>query len=201
MHELAVTNEIARKTGNISTNILKIVSDLLDQELLWKIYEQTFNDIPGCAQQQMCYDERSFKCSLFDPEYIKFVIKSGNTPIGLSLATNNLAKARVSYMNPQFFENKYPIFYKKQKIYYVTALCISPEHQNLKYIKALLHAMTCFIIENDSMVSFDFSENKNSLLPKIIKMIGENLGIPITGEKLDTQTYFELHGALNSKPE
>jgi len=184
---------------------VKIHEELIEPKMrddLWQVYHYTFNQRKEvAAQDQRSYDERSFKKALVDPEYVKFILTKDNYIGGFSLATHNLDKARIVYMNPEFFKSRYPRFAQERRIYYVTALSVLPEIRGSKGIKELLTSMVHFINKNEAVVAFDFSENKNQFLPSLIQALAGKLNIPVVGNKLDSQTYYEIYGQNNKKPE
>ena len=167
-----------------------------------KLYQDSFAGTDDfCAQDQICYDAETMIEALEDPDYHKFVLMAGDQPIGLCLLTNNLVKARIAYCNDRFLRKKFPKFTKEGRLYYVTAICVLPEWQEKGYGVKLLEAVISFIDENASMVSYDFSENKNSNLPDMIMWVAkESNKITVLRKDLDRQCYTTLFGEHHEQP-
>lgn len=178
------------------------INDINILNELWGVYFSTFEkNKEVAAQDQRSYNERMLIDALKDNDYIKFILHKNGDIGGLGLLTNNLDKARIVYMNPDYYKNKYPIFSKEGKIFYVTALSVLPHIRGLKGIIKLLIKMIQFINSNEAIVAFDYSENKNRFLPTLIHTLAEKSGIPVIGNKLDSQTYYEIYGKNNRTPE
>ncbi|NQS90150.1 hypothetical protein HQ584_10220 [Patescibacteria group bacterium] len=200
MSEEAVLEGI-EQIEEIELKTLTSVTNVQEQSLLWDIYHCTFGENKICAQDQRCYNKIAFKKALEDSDYIKFILYKDGFIVGFCLATNKLEKARVAYINPDFFKFRYPKFSKEGRIYYITALCILPQTHTIRGLKFLLNSMIYYVNEREAIVAFDFSENKNKFLPKLAKVLGESADVPVVGNRLDAQTYFELYGLHNAKPE
>lgn len=142
------------------------------REQIWKIYTQSFagKEIE-CVQNQKCYDERTFTAALADPEYTKYYLTIGGRIVAYMLSTNNLQKARVTYMNPERYHALFP-GYAPGRIHYCTSLAVLPEY---KESKAFYEIMSCFLnhIFNtmDGMLAFDFAHETMMKLPDILQLI------------------------------
>jgi hypothetical protein len=137
-------------------------------DLLWGLYRATFGpSVTQCVQEQLCYTEATFRQALGDEDIVKFVVEDGGAPIGLALATFNLEKARIAYVNPRRLELAYPD--RTGRILYFTCLAIHPSHQNGSFVfTALVRELTVFTDRHRAVVAFDFSTEKNARLPLAI---------------------------------
>ena len=188
----------------MTEKVLKIqnINDPYLRHAIWEMYVIAFSDTDDhCAQDQICYDNESMDQALQDPDYWKFVLLFDNKPIGLCILTNNLKKARIAYCNDRFLRRKFPKYTAEGRLYYVTAICVLPEMQKLHHGIKLLKEVISFIDENKAMVSYDFSDNKNSNLPDIIIFVAKELNkITIMRADLDRQIYTSLYGQHHGKP-
>lgn len=193
--------EIGKPAGEIKVVLQKEILDPKLQNDLWETYHDTFErNKEKAAQDQRSYDQSTFIDALTDSDYLKFVLVKDDSIKGLSLATNNLDKARIVYMNPEYFKTRYPNFAQAGKIFYVTALSVISGFHELKGINELLTTMIHFIDQNEAVVAFDYSENKNHFLPDLIQLLARRNNIPVIGNKLDAQVYFEIYGEKNRQP-
>ncbi|MFA5929002.1 MAG: hypothetical protein WC838_06880 [Candidatus Margulisiibacteriota bacterium] len=185
----------AVREDQLSVEIADAGSASAHLEVMWKLYQDSFGKLKECAQLQMCYSKAQLKEALADEQVTKFILfKERSEVVGFSLITNNLELATVAYMNPSFYEDRYPNFALKHRLYYVTTICIAPElSSSIMPIKVLLKRMIEYVTKRKAMVAFDVSENKNILLPLVIKKVGQEMGKPITHQECDSQVYWECH--------
>lgn len=95
-----------------------------EQALMWDLYKNAFSRNPeSAAQDQCCYNKRAFFKALEDPDYHKILARVDGVVQGFALLTNNLQKARITYMRPERFEQMFP--HMRGKIFYVTAICVA----------------------------------------------------------------------------
>lgn len=138
------------------------------REALWLLYQDAFTSaVAQCAQEQLCYTEKSFSETLTDEKIIKFIVEVHGVPVGFALATFDLEKARVAYVNPHRLANAYPDH--DGRILYFTCLVIHPEFQrNGGVFNALVRELTVFTDRHRAVVAFDFSTEKNGRLPQAL---------------------------------
>lgn len=161
----------------------------------WQAYQASFSDTDEvCAQDQICYDWDSFKTAMQDPDYHKYILYAGDKIIGLCFMTNNLKKARIAYCNDRYLNKKFPQYTSLGRLYYVTALCISPEAQSQGYGFKLMKAMIAFFKKNHAAVAFDYSESKNEGLAEMVAWVAENAHqSPAEIIRLDRQCYVSVY--------
>ncbi len=162
------------------------------EERLWRMYVASFAHLDN-YQDQMCYRHDSFCKALRDADYLKFVVHRGGVPRGLALAVNDLEKAAVAYINPDFLVRRYAREVEEGRFYYVTTIFIDPEDWGMGYVKSLLRAMLSFMKEGRRVAGFDFSEAKEFLAGVIERLSrDEEVGIPVRARRLDAQVYYTL---------
>lgn len=174
-------------------------ADLVNE--ICSVYTNSFSDTDEyCAQDQICYDDETIAQALSDDDYQKFILKVDGKVIGLCLLTNNLMKARIAYCNDRFLRRKFPNYVEQGKFWYVTAICVLPEAQAKGYGVALLRSVCQFIYDTASMVSYDYSYNKNPWLTGLIQKVGASMGWDVIEIPLDQQHYTSLYYAHNEVP-
>lgn len=182
-----------------------IEREITDEKLIsqaWQAYLDSFADTDDyCAQDQVCYDQESFIAAMQDPEYFKYILFAGDQIIGLCFMTNNLVKARIAYCNDRYLKKKFPQYTSEGRLYYVTALCITPNAQSQGYGFKLMAAMITFFIDNHATVAFDYSEQKNGGLADIVAMVAESAHqSPAKVGLLDRQCYVTVHIVKDGDP-
>lgn len=147
------------------------IDDPQVRESLWRIYTEAFGaSTSRSVQDQICYDERSFEEALTDDFYLKFYVSIDGTPSGFVLATNDLERAAVAYINPDFFRAREPDACREGRLYYFTAIAIDPKHQKDKGLFFLLiEDITKFIDGVGGIVAFDSSDETGTFIPDMIE--------------------------------
>ncbi len=161
--------------GNLECNIssgkysvmttLKVEEDT-QRKALWRIYTQSFKDDAAYAQNQRCYNEKTFSDVFMDEDYYKILLTHNNETVGLCLLTKNLEKAKVAYVNPARLEKLYPAY--KCRIFYATFIGILPFHRKRQAFSLLVSTIIAFIDKADGICAFDFASEMNADLPNMI---------------------------------
>jgi len=173
--------------------IVGVISDSHTQNALWEIYRQSFQGKElECAQNQKCYDEQSFKAALADPDYYKYYLVHDDEVVAYMLATNNLQKASITYMNPERYLMLFPE-YAPDRIYYCTSLAVKPGKRNSRFFYELMSAYLEHILARlEGMHAFDFSHETIPNLPSVLEKIGAKL---VETGKIPTRFTYQKVGA------
>jgi len=162
--------------------IVQILTDPTLNNTLWELYKTTFIGLEKlCAQNQCCYTESVFRDALNDKDIWKFILyyktPTETKPVALMLATNNLEKARVAYINPEKLKAEFPQAAIENKIYYFTYLGILSEFQQSQAFSRLCSQGMVFIFNTlGGIAAFDFShESRAKDLPKMFQRLSEKM--------------------------
>jgi len=146
------------------------------QNQLWRLYNAVFSGQEKISvQNQKCYTEETFKEALLDEEYIKFLLEIDGQIVAYMLATNNLQKASVTYMNPERYQVLFPEYAAADKIYYFTSLGVHPEQQKQKLFYQIISAGFRKIAELKGMYAFDFSQESVANLAEMFIRVANRL--------------------------
>ncbi|MEW6554241.1 MAG: hypothetical protein AB1384_08150 [Actinomycetota bacterium] len=157
---------------------------------LWEIYDRTMD--LDTIQDQRCYDQQSFIEALIDPDYLKIVMLVDRAPVGLTLGTFNLEKARVAYINPEYLRKRYPEAVRDGKLFYLTSGCFAEEVQHTGILPYYIAASIRSIYENSDIFVADVSDATYYMKDAIIYFLRLS-GVVVSGEEiLGQQTYFAL---------
>lgn len=157
---------------------------------LWDIYDEAM-DIDA-IQDQRCYTRQAFIEALIDPDYLKVVLLVNREPKGLGLGTENLEKASVAYINPEFLRRKYPDVVARGKLFYLTSGCFAEEIQHQGILPIYLSAAINSIYQNYEVLVADVSTSTyyiKDAMVYFLKEAGAHIG---EEEILGQQTYFAL---------
>jgi hypothetical protein len=157
---------------------------------LWGLYKDSLH-IEEAIQEQSCYSEESFIGALTDMEYTKVILVIDGSPSGLLMGTNNLEKARIAYINPEFLRRRYPQEVQEGRLFYLTCMFISPQVRNMGFAREVIRASAEAIREKDYVLISDVCDRR-LFLPDVLVDLGEDIGFPVEKEILGSQTYFAL---------
>lgn len=159
---------------------------------LWDKYMESFGFL-DTYQDQVCYHRESFLEALRDPGYLKFVVLEDGAPRGLALATNDLEKASVAYINPAYIRKRFPRQVEEGKFYYVSAIYVDPAVQGMGLVKSMLRSMLSYMREGERVAGFDFCQSKEFLAGLIENLSRDpEVDIPVRACRLDAQVYYVL---------
>jgi ribosomal protein S18 acetylase RimI-like enzyme len=197
------------RQGELMVSVEGIVTSRYDadvprqwEERLWELYLASFGNL-DTFQDQMCYNREAFIMALRDSDYVKFVIHERDMPLGIALATNDMHKAGVAYINVEYLRKRYPSHISTGTFYYVTSIFVAPECHRMGYVKSLLYAMLSYMREEGRLAGFDFCEAKEFLAGLIEELSRDRaVDIPVKAKRMDAQVYYvleleETHGIGN----
>jgi hypothetical protein len=175
----------------------KVPDDWIDA--LWALYEESLH-IEDAIQQQSCYARDAFIEALVDPDYGKTVLVVDGVPSGLLLATDDLEKASVTYINPDFIRGRFPEAVQERRFWYITSVFISPAVRNFGFVKLMGKASVLAVKERDYVIGCDMSDTRLFLLDMLIGIAAEEDFI-LEKELLGTQSYYALKKSREGDPE
>jgi len=162
-----------------------IVHEEEARQSLWNIYSDAFERLNRRTPiHHGGYDSLQFAATLLDEDFTKFLVYSGDELAGATLITNVLTK--VPWVNAGYFETRYPSRYREGKIYFLPAVVIKPEHQDLRLIGSKLLQQALTTLGEDAVLAVDYSETLRHSLPAFV---GRGLGRAFKGEILDRLVY------------
>lgn len=105
------------------------------------------------------------------------------------MGTNNLEKAAVAYINPEFLRKRFPKEVDEGRFWYITSLFVSSRLRNLGFVRNMFVAMMNCIRDKNWVYGGDFTESR-LFVPDMIERISEEIGMPLKAHKLGSQSYF-----------
>lgn len=172
----------------------RVVTDRSLMEGLWKIYTEAFEaSKTSAAQDQLCYNRETFLVTMDDDDYWKFVLLADGSPVGFALATNNLVKASVTYVNPGRLRAVEPEFCAQELVYYFTAIAILPEFQKQRLFGALIEGITLQIDALGGHPAWDVASPKTAqMIHRATLLAQEKHGLRTRSviEKIGAQEYY-----------
>ncbi len=158
------------------------------RKTLWDLYQESLHIIDA-IQDQCCYTEDSFCQALVDKDYNKVLMVVDDHPVALLLGTNNLEKAKVAYINPDFIRSRFPREVEEGRFWYITCLFVSPQLRSLGLVRQLVLSAIDAIWEKDYVLAMDVTDQR-LFIPEILVRLAQETSFPVVKEKLGSQEYF-----------
>ncbi len=158
------------------------------RKTLWDLYQESLH-ITDAIQDQCCYTEETFYQALVDEDYNKVLMVTNDQPVALLLGTNNLEKAKVAYINPDFIRSKFPQEVAEGRFWYITCLFVSPHLRSLGLVRQMVLSAIDAIWEKDYVLAMDVTDQR-LFIPEILVKLAQETSFPIVKEKLGSQEYF-----------
>jgi len=171
-------------------NNIRVIETLVVHEQdarkrLWGIYRDAFERLNRRTPiYHGSYAPSQFDDILQDEDFTKFLVYAGNELVGVTLITNVLAK--IPWVNAEYFEERYPERTRNGDVYFLPAVVIDPDHQDLRLIGAKLLQQSLTTLGEDVVLAVDYSETLRHSLPAFVR---RGLGRTFKGEILDRLVY------------
>jgi hypothetical protein len=162
-----------------------VVREQTHRERLWTIYERAFEALNERTPiHHGGYTAEQFDAILLDEDFTKFLVHVGAELVGATLLTNVLEK--IPWVNAGYFNRRYPHRSRARKIFFLPAVVIDPNHQDLRRIGAKLLQQAVTTLGQDAVLAVDYSDTLRHSLPAFVN---RGLGVAYKGEILDRLVY------------
>ncbi|MFC2099818.1 hypothetical protein ACFLSF_03205 [Candidatus Bipolaricaulota bacterium] len=162
-----------------------VLEDADSRLRLWSIYRSAFERLNERTPiHHGGFSVAQFEAVLQDEDFQKFLVYIGDDLVGVTLLTNVLDK--IPWVNASYFERRYPERFGGGRIYFLPAVVIDPEHQDLRRIGAKLLQEALITLGEDAVLAVDYSEMLRQSLPAFVS---RGLGISFKEEVLDRLVY------------
>ncbi len=162
-----------------------VVHSEAERTTLWEIYRGAFERLNERTPiHHGGFHEAQFHQILQDDEFTKFLVYTCAELVGVTLLTHRLHK--IPWINPQYFERRYPERAREGKIFFLPAVVIDPRHQDLRMIGAKLLQQALTTLGEDAILAVDYSETLRQSLPAFVS---RGFGRTFKGEILDRLVY------------
>ncbi len=152
----------------------------------WFLYESSFGVLVTRSPCRQSYTREEFFAAMSTPHVQKFIAECEGRLVGLGIKTNDLR--HVSWINPEYFEAKYPEQYAKGAGYMQGVATTEGVH-----VQAAIALVRACIsdVPPGGLCLFDFSTTCNPLMPRLAERASRGLveGPP---RELDTQSYWMM---------
>ena len=168
-------------------------------DTLWNLYDESLH-IEDAIQDQSCYTRETFISALKDADYSKLLMVIDEEPTGLLMGTNNLEKAKVAYINPDFIRSHFSKEVEAGRFWYTTCLFISPRVRNVGFVNQMVRAFIDSVwSDNNGVVALDVSDSRQFIPDFIIKLL-DDAGSPVEKVFLGSQSYYALRRPSDWEP-
>lgn len=162
-------------------NVAQVVDENLKKKL-WSLYRKAFEYALVNSPVRQAMNKKEFLEALSDTGYTKFILRGdANEVLGIGLVTQ--CPEKIYWVNPIYFQKKYPRYFKKKRICFVDGIAISVEAQSLGYGKLLVREMLRWMDSFQGIGVFDCASNVDAALQKSLSQ---------KGALLDTQSFYAV---------
>jgi hypothetical protein len=152
---------------------------------LWSIYRSAFERLNERTPiHHGAFTVAQFEAIMLDPDFQKYLVYVDDELAGVTLLTNEITK--IPWVNAPYFERRYPNRYREGKIFFLPAVVIDPQHQDLRRIGARLLQEAVATLGKDAVLAVDYSETLRQSLPAFVT---RGLSIAYKEEVLDRLVY------------
>ncbi len=152
---------------------------------LWSIYRDAFERLNERTPiHHGGFSVAQFEAIMQDVDFQKHLVYVGDELVGVTLLTNEITK--IPWVNASYFQRRYPNRYRDGRIYFLPAVVIDPQHQDLRRIGAKLLQQAVTKLGEDAVLAVDYSETLRQSLPAFVS---RGLGITFKEEILDRLVY------------
>ncbi len=136
---------------------------------------------------QVNYTPEELREAARDSSHLVFALLRETKLQAFILVTTDLSRA--PWVSPWYFQKRFPDYYQRGLIYYVTVVASYGGGAGQHLMRRL---MSFVHLEKQGMVAYDYSRNKNSQLPVLINSAIRDHP-EIIHEELDAEVYGVLH--------
>jgi hypothetical protein len=189
-----IRNKFNKKNTSLrrSNYIIKKEFEIFDiniQKKLWNIYSKSFISTNQEAPCQQSIDSlKYFKTEMEEKTVYKYLLYINNSLVGFGMVTNNLNNC--TWISNDYFKNKYPVYFKNNKLYYFMGISIDQKFQKKGFAKAILK----YVLDDlpdDAGMGFDHSYEANKLIPYFVNILSTKKR-KLKRKYLDKQVYYFL---------
>jgi len=181
----------ARKPWSVS--ILHVL-DPEDIEDFLAIYREAFDAVVLTSPCRQSLNDAEFREEMVDESVLKLVLWGPDgRPAAMAFAGTDISK--LTWLEPRYFEAKFPDAYRASRIYYIGALLVRPDLHG-PYVVTILSYLADYAGARQGVVAFDCSEYRTAAgMPDLIQRIADRRVVADL-EKLETQHYwaYVVHG-------
>lgn len=162
-------------------------------QLFSELYSRSFEHLHELSAIRQWFTDAEFSHEMASEKVIKFVGWDENGD-PCSLATLSTDLMTIPWINPTYFQLKFPDHYARSAIYYISALMVRPDLQGGHWTRAMIHEIALFLTKNQAMTAFDCcSHNVTEVgLPDLVIALAREV-VDVEIEELDSQHYYALH--------
>lgn len=171
-------------SDRISVRKVDIVSNSEEGDILWKIYNETFEPVNKISPCKQSLDFHHFSEVLSDPSVYKYILYDNDRIIGIGLVTNDFKNT--PWISEDYFKVNFPHEYNNKSIFYFVGLAIHKESRGNKYSIYLIEHIIDNL-PNNSILGFDHSRNINPILHQFTRIVKQ--AHVIKRNRIDQQHY------------
>ncbi len=156
------------------------------------LYRQSFAPLATRSAIRQWFTDDEFRHEMASDAVVKFIGRDEHgRPCALATLATDLAT--LPWLNPTYYRHHFPDHYERGAIYYISALLVRPDLQGGPWVRAMLHEIAGFILNNRGMTAFDCCDYNVSEvgLPDLVTAIAREVA-RVQIDEIDCQHYYAV---------
>lgn len=158
--------------------------------MFWDMYRTAFEPLATLAATKQIMSAHEFRALMAEPSVLKFVgwDRNGDPAAMLILATD---LRFVPWINPEFYEARYPEHAARSAIFYTLAALVRPNARGSLWFRAVLLEAIKYIAARRAVACIDCCQYNvvDVQIPRLVTRLSESVAEVESGH-VDTQNYF-----------
>lgn len=178
-----------REAALVRVDVSRVVDTQLAGKLL-DLYHAAFEPLEVASPARQSFTDEEFLAQLASEKVVKIVARDGGEPCGLVLIATDLHE--VPWISPRYFEAKFPDYYERGLLYYVTVIFVDEKRRGTWCARELMRAVASHALQARAYLVFDFcgANVAEAALPRLVDLTFRRACRQVEWADLDAQTYF-----------
>ena len=159
-------------------------------EIFRQIYRDAFAPLEQHSPLRQSMTDEEFREEMVHESVLKLVAwdYAGN-PAAILCMTNDVA--RIPWLNPRFYEIRFPEHYSERRIYFFGSLLVHPDRRGEHFLSVLLTEAVTAVASVAGIAAFDCCKfnAEVTMLPEIIASVGNEV-CEFEPELVDYQNFY-----------
>ncbi|GGL14426.1 hypothetical protein [Mangrovihabitans endophyticus] len=174
--------------------LVKVLDQITDEDLhrdLWKLYEDSFQDLRTLAVQRHLLYRSEFDEVMRDSRVDKYLAFDDEGALcGVATYTNDLGA--VPLIAPEYFEHHWPDHYAGRRIWYIGFVAVSPHAQGRQAFAQLVEQMYLVAATQNGLVGLDICSYNDDVrhMSRVFRLMISRVSDNMRFTRIDQQSYW-----------
>jgi GNAT superfamily N-acetyltransferase len=167
---------------------LQISVDPKEEDALLRLYRASIRALDDVAAGVQQYQDDEFRAELRNESVLKLIGRDDDGRAqALSLVATDLST--VPWVNPRYFEVRFPEHYRRKAIFYVSVIVVQPDRQGMGFAHDLMKELTRICAQRDAVCAFDCCAANRDVIPELAYQVSVQHAT-IDRHEIDSQHFY-----------